>query len=353
MRPNKLPKVTKIDLDAYYVEDKEGVPTAAIKGSDLVASVMENAGTVKSAESIIFSVRNDTGAAMNAYRPVQLSADHTEGPPSFGYCQANYKSTCTNLIVLLEDIPIGGTGKAIRAGLHTNIDTSNLEGGKVYFVSADSPSLLTTVDPSYPNLSCRLFKCLVSDEEKGSIDVAIDADPNYQQGTASTAEQMETMSIALTNKSTQAQSGSDTQWSMTASMLLPKDIINISTSSKLTCYITQGSGDFMMAIYKKNVDHSLTRIAYTPAITKVAEDPLGFYASSIIVDAPFSAGDTLYFAFLTSANSVYLRGITSFTSNVIPYVNGRKTNMGVITVPPENVVFDGEFANALYMELKR
>lgn len=307
--------------------------------------------TTTEVEKITFTVANEGGSLLSKLKPAQVLTTWLGSTiPTVGSCQANNKNSCTNIVLLLEDIANSSTGRAIRAGLHSGIDTSNLTLNAVYYVDPSTPNEITAIEPAYPNLSCRLFKCVKVSATEGVIDVMIDADPQYQIGTASTSAQMETFSIAVTNQNTQVQSGQASQWSMTATMVLPKDIINISTTSRMTCFVSQGTGNFMMAIYKKETDDSLTRLAYTPILTASGT---GFISSTIAIDNQFAASDTLYFAILTSANALYFRGISSFLSNTQPYVNGRRTNMGTLTVPPLTTTFDGEFGNAMYMQLER
>lgn len=307
-------------------------------------------GTVTSADTGPFTVVNKTAGVLVAGKPYYISSFDTASKAyTIAKAQANSKATSTNVVVLTTDLAVDQVGVGVSLGNVANIDMSAYESGVELYVSASTAGEWSTTDPSYPNISCK--GGVVGDATiTGSMAVNLDPDPTYKEGTVSTAEQLETMSIALTNASVQVQSGQANAWAMTATMLLPKDIVNINASSKLTCFISQGTGSFMMAIYKKEDNNSLTRIAYTPIITATTK---GFYTSAIAVDAFFDASDTLYFALLTGANDIYIRGASSFISNTTPYVNGHKTNLGTLTVPPTSLTFEGEFASAVYIELKR
>lgn len=107
MRPNELPKVTEVDKDAYYVEDRDGFPTHAIKGSDLIASVLEDAPEGMPSWSIDYNEKITAGkqivVAEFEFDTAQIRADFGD---SENIVRLNYSASilCTNQFVLVSEL---------------------------------------------------------------------------------------------------------------------------------------------------------------------------------------------------------------------------------------------------------
>ena len=359
--------------DTYKVKVSEGDSPQYLGGKivagdniNIVTELSQGGQNLKinsTNKNVVFDVESFDDIVSPTLKPVQIVSTYGD-IPKFGFCRANLINSCTNVGVLIEDC--SGRGDVVqvaRAGIIENIDTSGLIQGVTYYLSADQDSTYTTVEPAFPNLSVKLFKCIKSDPVNGIIDVVVETNPQFQTGTIAEVSSLETFTPAVMNKhNAYVQNiGGTGKFGYIGTIIIGGVNLNINLNSRMRAFLTQGTSDqneVMFAIYRFNPTNreQLTLIANTnkfnPTYTGYINSPLANISNSI------SSQDILYFIMFTNTTSTQFGGFTGMaTQNITPrsVIRGQgvliEPNAEGVYMPPATLInFQGS-NEALYMRV--
>lgn len=320
---DQVPATAEIVMRAFTDQDMT-IPTDDLDIVSLNTTLrkLSSASGGTSETSVIYDdTHNSTGSALPAGSPVQLSAI-VNGELDFGYAQANSKATCTSVVLIMSDAGIDGTVRSIQAGdiscdgdlTALMTDGSSPTKGSVLYVASDNPSKYTTVEPVFPNYSCRVGKLIDVDYTPGSesfrIAIAIDVDPTFA-GDIAVQSGSSTMPLVLADENISLNTGS-TSTEFYSTLIIPDAPIRV---SNIACNITQLAsipGGIKMAIYSPGGAQD-TLIAETQHIPEGSVQ-LGINVANLSGGAITLSPNTRYMiALLARGNATQFSKKTTYT----------------------------------------
>lgn len=158
-------------------------------------------------------VYNASGVTLTAGTPVYLAGSTLSGEyyyTNIYKAQANAKSTCSNLALVISDVASGAIGVVANSGILSKLNLSQADG-TILYLSATTAGTLTATEPMYPNFSCKMGVIKRgSSTTDGEFYINPDTDPSYA---TSVSTQSGGASYPLIMSEYADNFGSNTTWS--------------------------------------------------------------------------------------------------------------------------------------------
>lgn len=162
-----ITRISPLDL-AQIVSSEPGNYTLVDGTGKLYTS-----GTSAAAYTLLVTVRNQTGVALNPGQAVYLSGS-AGNKPLATLAQANVEATSSTTFAVIRDvIPNNQNGIAVVSGDLENIDTLSVVEGSIIWLSPSVAGGWTAVKPTAPNHAVFLGIVTRSHQTQGSISVRI------------------------------------------------------------------------------------------------------------------------------------------------------------------------------------